>query len=528
MRHFYENGCVRIVGCKNLQSVKSIVDTNRARYAENEDLIAEAQEAFENIGEPEDAWANLCPETEAMRHQCFVEKHVIVDENINVTEELPDMQTTNNSDVLYKVQQNTQFKDNILQILKNLNEKQMKVFYVIHEWCLKKIFDENPDPLHIFITGGAGTGKSHLMKAIHYEASRIFGKKLTNPDSLSVLLTAFTGTAAFNIGGNTIHHLFSLPKLMRLPYEPLGEQSLSEMRVQLADLKILVIDEISMVYKKLLYYVHERLVQIKKCKEPFGGVSVIAVGDFYQLPPVKQRKDERLYKDNALYPIDYWVDHFQVVELDEIMRQREDIPFASALNSIRTRLVKEPMIEETKLILNDCIREGPDDVLHVYSTNDEVNDFNLKMLRKTCEDLVEIHAEDFVKDSSTGKLILKNKPIIKPGTSSLSSNLLLGINARVMLTRNCNVDDGLVNGVMGHVSHFVYGQKHATKTIIAVGVVFDNNSVGKKSGKRTQNGNTVLIERVQEDILNKKQETLCDTSFQYDYPGRAQLTKYKE
>lgn len=76
-------------------------------------------------------------------------------------------------------------------------------------------------------------------------------------------------------------------------------------------------------------------------QKPFGGVSVIAVGDFYQLPPVKQRKDERLYRDNALYPIDYWVDHFKVVELDEIMRQREDIPFASALNSLRTRLVKE-------------------------------------------------------------------------------------------------------------------------------------------------------------------------------------------
>lgn len=135
------------------------------------------------------------------------------------------------------------------------------------------------------------------------------------------------------------------------------------------------------------------------------------------------------------------------------------------------------------------------------------------MLRKTCEDLVEIHAEDFVKDSSTGKLILKNKPITKPGTSSLSSNLLLGINARVMLTRNCNVDDGLVNGVMGHVSHFVYGQKHATKTIIAVGVVFDNNSVGKKSGKRTQNGNTVLIERVQEDILEQKTRNVVRHQF---------------
>lgn len=58
---------------------------------------------------------------------------------------------------------------------------------------------------------------------------------MTSPDSVSVLLAVFTGTAAFNIGGNTIHHLFSVPKYMSLPYEPLKEQSLSEMRVQLSE-----------------------------------------------------------------------------------------------------------------------------------------------------------------------------------------------------------------------------------------------------------------------------------------------------
>ena len=56
---FYENGHVRIQGNRNMQPVKSIVDTNRARFAPNEDVIAEAQETFENIGEPEDAWASL-------------------------------------------------------------------------------------------------------------------------------------------------------------------------------------------------------------------------------------------------------------------------------------------------------------------------------------------------------------------------------------------------------------------------------------------------------------------------------------
>ncbi|XP_062569279.1 uncharacterized protein LOC134231343 [Saccostrea cucullata] len=508
---FYENGYVRMTGKKKVQSVKSIVDKNRTRYAQNEDIIAEALETYENLGEPEDAWANLCPETELMRQECSAKRSLGLD--LNDTEELPDMQTESSSDVLYSVQQNTQSREETMQILQSLNETQMKVFYLVREWCLQKIFGEKTDPLHIFITGGAGTGKSHLIKAIHFEASRILGKKITSPDSVSVLLAAFTGTAAFNIGGNTIHHLFSLPKYMSLPYEPLKEQSLSEMRVQLGDLQILVIDEISMVYKRLLYYVHERLVQIKKSKEPFGGVSVIAVGDFYQLPPVKQRKDERLYKDNALYPVDYWVDFFKVVDLTEIMRQREDIPFATALNSLRTRLVKQPLEEEISSILNDCVREGPENVLHVYATNDEVNSYNLSMLRRTCSDLVEIDAQDFSKDRTTGKLILRSKPITRSKTDNLSSSLLLGINAKVMLTRNCNVDDGLVNGVMGQISHFVYSQKHDANTVVAVAVIFDNVNVGKKSGKKTNNGNIVLIERVQEEILEHKKQNVVRHQF---------------
>ncbi|XP_062613488.1 uncharacterized protein LOC134275232 [Saccostrea cucullata] len=508
---FYDNGNVRIRGKQRLQSVKSIVDTNRMRYAQNEYIIAEAEESFEKLGEPEDAWANLCPETELLRQECAALRNESLD--LNPSEDLPDMQTDGNSDVLYKVQQNTKSTEEMQQILQNLNETQKRVFYLVREWCLRRNFGENPEALHIFITGGAGTGKSHLIKAIHYEASRILGKSLASPDSISVLLAAFTGTAAFNIGGSTLHHLFSLPKYMPLPYEPLKEQSLSEMRVQLGDLQILVIDEISMVYKRLLYYVHERLVQIKKCKEPFGGVSVIAVGDFYQLPPVKQRKDERLYKDNALYPVDYWVDFFKVVELTEIMRQREDIPFATALNSLRTRVVKQALEDETASILNDCVREGADDVLHVYATNEEVNDYNLSMLRKTCEDMIEIDAQDFTKDRATGKLILRGKPMARGRTDNLSSSLLLGVSARVMLTRNCNVDDGLVNGVMGHVAQFLYSQKYGSNIVVAVGVIFDNASVGKKSGKRTKNGNVVLIERVQEEILEQKTKNVVRHQF---------------
>lgn len=107
---------------------------------------------------------------------------------------------------------------------------------MVRDWCLAKITGENCEPLHLFVTGGAGTGKSHLIKAIHYEASRLLSRIVSDPERISVVLAAFTGTAAFNIGGNTLHHLFSLTKYLPLPYEPLGEQRLSELRMKIGDL----------------------------------------------------------------------------------------------------------------------------------------------------------------------------------------------------------------------------------------------------------------------------------------------------
>ena len=57
--------------------------------------------------------------------------------------------------------------------------------------------------------------------------------------------------------------------------------------------------------------------KLKKCKEPFGGITAIAVGDFFQLPPIKQIKNIRVYNSNVCYPEDIWNDLFKVVELTE-------------------------------------------------------------------------------------------------------------------------------------------------------------------------------------------------------------------
>lgn len=75
------------------------------------------------------------------------------------------------------------------------------------------------------------------------------------------------------------------------------------------------------------------------------------------------------------------------------------------------------------------------------------------MLKKRCVNFVEIDVKDFIKDFFIGKLNLRKK-FISYKIEGLFSILLLVIDVRVMLIRNCKVDDGLVNGVMGYVFNF--------------------------------------------------------------------------
>ena len=71
--------------------------------------------------------------------------------------------------------------------------------------------DIDPDPFYIFLSGGAGVGKSHLIHAIYQGAIRALRQPGQNPDQPTVLLTASTGKAAANINGTTLHSAFNLP-----------------------------------------------------------------------------------------------------------------------------------------------------------------------------------------------------------------------------------------------------------------------------------------------------------------------------
>ena len=101
----------------------------------------------------------------------------------------------------------------------------------------------------------------------------------------SIQRTASTGIAASKICGTTLHTAFCIPVHNNLP---LGRKKLLDLREKYKFLKIIIIDEMSMVGINDWNTFENYLQLIKEDDRPFGGVSILASGDLLQLPPVKQ------------------------------------------------------------------------------------------------------------------------------------------------------------------------------------------------------------------------------------------------
>ena len=127
------------------------------------------------------------------------------------------------------------------------------------------------DSGHLFVTGRAGTGKSTLLRALG---------NLLHDD---IVILAPTGLAAVNVGGQTIHSFFGFPPRLIRPDDIRRSRNGRVMR----SLKVLVIDEVSMVRSDLMWAIDQSLrINRGRPREPFGGVRLAMFGDLHQLPPV--------------------------------------------------------------------------------------------------------------------------------------------------------------------------------------------------------------------------------------------------
>ena len=146
-------------------------------------------------------------------------------------------------------------------------------------------------PIYLFVTGGAGAGKSHLIKTIYHTTKKAFRHGITNSEKPTGLLMAPTGAAAININGTTIHTALAIPKDSGQNLPPMLDQKRTQIRMALSDLKRIIIDEIFMVSNITLLHIHQRLKELFATpnNQLFAGLSIIVVGDLYQLPPIRSK-----------------------------------------------------------------------------------------------------------------------------------------------------------------------------------------------------------------------------------------------
>lgn len=298
----------------------------------------------------------------------------------------------------------------------------------------------------IFFTGSAGTGKSVLLKSI------IKGlKKMYRPEEVAV--TASTGLASCNIGGITLHSFAGIG-LGRGNDGELFKHVKKNKRAKKRwkNLKVLIIDEVSMIDGELFSKLDYIAKNIRNSSEPFGGIQLIACGDFYQLPPVPQDIGG-IKQFSFIFESLAWRTAIKSsIILKEVFRQKGDQTFIDMLNELRTGIVSNETEREFKRLSRPLQCQAGIVPTELYATRNEVhyaNETKLKAIREQ-----EVLFDSI--DSALNQNLLNN--FLAP------QELRLKKSAQVMCVKN--FDDTLVNGSLGQVIDFLNKETYMCQQIL--------------------------------------------------------------
>lgn len=289
----------------------------------------------------------------------------------------------------------------------------------------QKAYDAIQKGENAFITASAGYGKSFLTRAI------------TTPNTVVV---APTGIAALNVGGTTCHRTFGLPIGLIQPKDkyiiPKSMQIFKGNAV-----KRIVFSEIGMVRTDQLELIDARLKAVRNNKLPFGGIQVVAEGDYHQLEPIVGNLEKEVfysqYKSPFCFTAKCW--NFTTYELLESQRQANPV-HASLLNRVRkgdTTALKE-IVEISKPYNGD----NPN-TIHLCGYKDSARTINNVWYNK-----LEGKTHSF-KASTTGQVSKGEKPV--------DEILNLKVGCRVLLKAN-DINGQYVNGDRGTVTDLSYGR----------------------------------------------------------------------
>jgi hypothetical protein len=366
-------------------------------------------------------------------------------------------------------------------MVRQLNREQRQIFdHILHT------VKTDGEQMCTFITGGAGVGKSFLIKTLYQALLKHYNSiPGTDFNELRILLMAPTGKAAYNIKGNTIHSALNISIYKEKRSLPLTTDVLTALKAKIGSTKVVIIDEISMVGASLFQIVDSRLKQLMRNDRPFGGVHVLAIGDLFQLQPVGDswvfNLPDAMY--NALAP-NIWVDNFRCFELKTIMRQKDDKKFACLLNRLReNRHTTDDIRILSKRIIKQTDAAYSVRIPHAFYTNDQVSDFNDSIYNQAETEKHILHCVDTVLGGHPKDLvqaIIQSIPVKTRYTMSLEKEIKIAVGHAAEVTLNIATEDGLVNGAPCIVKHVQYTQGvHPIPYI--VWVYFHNSDTGRKT-----------------------------------------------
>ncbi len=284
-----------------------------------------------------------------------------------------------------------------------------------------------------FLTGEPGSGKTHTVNA-YIAWLRSHG--------VEPAITASTGIAATHVGGMTIHAWSGIGIRDYLSAVDLDAISSKEHVVRrLQKTSVLIIDEVSMLSGEVLTMVDQVLREVRHSERAFGGMQVILVGDFFQLPPVSKagREASFAFQSNAwksLNPIPLY--------LEEQHRQ-EDKKFGGILASIRSGTFDHT--DMSHLSSRQVEPEDAGDIPRLYTHNADVDRINAEKLAS-----IPGGGKAFLMETGGAPAIIES---LKRGCLS-PERLDLKVGAVVMFTKN-NPLAGYVNGTLGVVTGFEAG-----------------------------------------------------------------------
>lgn len=304
---------------------------------------------------------------------------------------------------------------------------------------------------HVFVSGAAGTGKSVLVR----EVTQILERKTRK----TVALTAPTGIAADNIGGQTMHKYFGFncqtvndPDYVKLPRHLRDKGALPS---------AFVVDEISMVRRDLFDLLARKVAVVNGGRQHGPGLTVpmLCVGDFMQLPPVvKGESDRRLlrerYPDAGSYAewfafeSDRWAAcEFSCYQLTDPLRQAGDVAYYHALNAVR--MGGTDGVDGLRWIIDHMRRHEVRDAPSIESGNAKVDAINGREMWND-----RLATGDAIAMPRVGPYKVRPRPSHAgprlPWRHGINEETVFRIGSKVLICAN-NANEGYVNGNLGRV-----------------------------------------------------------------------------